>query len=276
MKLVAAAEIRQQVLGPLVRLGQEHRAGVVFVHKGAHLLEKGVRLRQVLARRPFTLEQVGHGVDAKAVDAAIQPAGHYLEDLVLNLRVVVIQIGLVAVEAVPVVLPRHRVPAPVRLLGVLEDDACALVFLVGIAPDVEVAIRRGRIAPRLLKPGMLVGGVIEDQVGDDADAALVRGFGQGLEVLDRAEHGMNLAEVGNVVAVVLHRRREDGHEPQAVHAQVAEIIQFLRKAAQVAVAVAVAVEKTAHVNFIKDGILVPERIGIAHRVRPPWSLPPLS
>ena len=92
-----------------------------------------------------------------------------------------------AEEAVPEVLAGDRVPAPVRLLGVLEDDADALVLLVGVAPDVVVAVRRVRVAPGLLEPRMLVGGVVEDQVGDDADAARVGRLGQGLEVLDGAE-----------------------------------------------------------------------------------------
>ena len=54
--------------------------------------------------------------------------------------VVVVQVRLVGEEAVPVVRRGRRVPGPVRRLGVGEDDARVLVALVGVAPDVEVAL----------------------------------------------------------------------------------------------------------------------------------------
>ena len=87
-------------------------------------------------------------------------------------RVVEVQVGLVGVEAVPEVGLRHRVPRPVRGLEVLEDDARLAVVLGGVAPHVEVALDSpGRGAARALEPRMLVGRVVEDQLGDDAQAA---------------------------------------------------------------------------------------------------------
>ena len=83
--------------------------------------------------------------------------------------------------------------------------ACPLIHLVGVAPDVVVSLGRGRVAPGLLKPGMLVGSMVDHEVGDDADAAGVGRLGQCLEVGDGADRGMDLAEIGDVVAVVLER-----------------------------------------------------------------------
>ena len=80
---------------------------------------------QVFAVGAFTLEQVGHGIDAEAVDAAVQPKGHDAQDFPAHGRIVVIEIGLMAVKAVPVVLLGDGVPGPVGVFGVLEDDACA-------------------------------------------------------------------------------------------------------------------------------------------------------
>jgi hypothetical protein len=48
----------------------------------------------------------------------------------MTARVVVVEIGLVREEAVPVVFSGDRVPGPVRGLGIGEDDARAGVLLV--------------------------------------------------------------------------------------------------------------------------------------------------
>ena len=64
---------------------------------------------------------------------------HDLADRAENPRVVEIEVGLVGVEAVPVIGAGDRVPGPVRVLGVAEDDRGVLELLVGVAPYVEVA-----------------------------------------------------------------------------------------------------------------------------------------
>ena len=101
-----------------------------------------MRLGQVFARRAFAFEEIGHGVDSKSVDAPIQPEGHDLENLLLDGGIVVVQVGLMRIKAVPEILLRDRVPRPIRLLGVLENDPHALIFLVRVAPDVVIAVRR--------------------------------------------------------------------------------------------------------------------------------------
>ena len=113
VELVAVTEIGAHVRRPLVRLGQQDPPFVVRVHPGADLLEVGVRLRQVLAARPRPLVEIGHGVAPEAVEALVEPEGHDAEHLRLDGGIVVVQIGLVVEEAVPVVGLGHRVPGPV-------------------------------------------------------------------------------------------------------------------------------------------------------------------
>ena len=55
---------------------------------------------------------------------------------------------------------------------------------------------------------MLVGGVVEHQFGDDAQAAPVRFAQEHLEVRQRAVDRVDVEVVGDVVAVVLERRRD--------------------------------------------------------------------
>ena len=84
---------------------------------------------QVLAVRALALEEVGHGVEAEAVEAEVEPEAQRVEHRLLDLGVVVVEVGLVAEEAVPVVGAGLLVPRPVRRLGVGEDDPRVLVAL---------------------------------------------------------------------------------------------------------------------------------------------------
>jgi len=52
---------------------------------------------------------------------------------------------------------------------------------------------------------MLVGGMVEHQVGDDADAAPVRAAHQVAEIFQRAVLLEHAGEIGDVVAVVAQR-----------------------------------------------------------------------
>ena len=81
----------------------------------------------------LTLEQVRHRVEPQAVEPEVEPVAHDVEHRVPHLGVVVVEVGLVREEAVPVVLAGHRIPRPVRRLRVDEDD-----------PGILVAVRRCR------------------------------------------------------------------------------------------------------------------------------------
>src|SRR5207244_6620649 len=101
-------------------------------------------------------------------------------------------------------------------LEVLEDNADAFVLLGAVAPDVEVALRTARgAAAGALEPRVLVGGVVDDQFGDDAEVALVGLVEEGLEVVEGAVAGVDGGVVGDVVTGVgggggVGRRAPDG------------------------------------------------------------------
>ena len=210
---------------------------------------------------PVALDEVRHGVEPERVHAQLRPEAQRVEHLPEHLRVLEVEVRLVAEEPVPVVLLRLRIPGPVRLLGVGEDDAGVPVLLVGVAPDVERALRRaGRRAARALEPGVLVGGVVHHELDEHADPARVRRRDQLAEVLHRPVVGVDAPVVGDVVAVVLERRREERQEPQAGDAEVLEVVELLHEPAQIADAVAVRVVERLHVRLVDDGVLVPERI----------------
>ena len=65
---------------------------------------------------------------------------------------------------------------------------------------------------------MLVGGVVENHVHQNLDAALTCLGEQAAHILQRAEHGLDVLIVGDVVAVVVLRGLEHRGEPDGVHA----------------------------------------------------------
>ena len=218
-------------------------------------------LGQVLADRALAFDQVGHGVEPQAVDAAVEPEPHDPDDRVEHRRVVEVQIRLVMEEAMPVVGLGGVVPAPVRGLGVGEDDPDPFVLAVGLAPHVEIALGRTGWRPaRRLEPGMLVGSVVDDQLGHDADVAAVRLLDEAVEIRERAVARVDVLVVGDVVAVVTQRRRVERQQPEAVDPETFEVLELLGQAGEVADAVVGAVEKGADVRLVDDGVLVPERI----------------
>ena len=256
---VAVTEVRPHFRRPLVCLREEQPILVPRVHRGANALEDVVRLVEVGARRPLALDKVGNGIEAHAVDAAIEPEVHDSHDGVEHRRVVEVQIRLVMKEAVPVVGACRFVPCPVRLLGVREDDRYALILLVGVAPDVELARRRSRgRLPRRLEPWMLVGRVIDDELGDDPDLAPLRFLDEAVEVLQRSVGGVNVLVVGDVVAVVLERRRIEGQQPERIDAEPLEIRELAGQARKIADTVGRTVDKGPHMRLVDDRVLVPQ------------------
>ena len=107
---------------------------------------------------------------------------------------------------------------------------------------------------------MLVGGVVADELGDHPQAAPVRLADELAEVAHRAVVGVDAEVVGDVVAVVLERRRVERQQPDRRDAEVAQVVELLGQAPEVADPVAVAVAEGADVDLVDDRVLVPERI----------------
>ena len=75
---------------------------------------------------------------------------------------------------------------------------------------------------------------------------------QRVEVGQRAEHRVDVARVGDVVAAVGHGGAVERREPDRVDAELDEVVEALPHADQVAGAVAVAVGEAAGVDLVED------------------------
>src|SRR5580698_4544807 len=94
----------------------------------------------------------------------------------------------------------HRVVRPVRILEVGEDDAGLAIAVWRVAPDVEVTMHGAWARhSRPLEPRMLVGGMGQDQLGDDAHTEAMRFPQEGSEVTEGAVRGMDVPVVRDVV-----------------------------------------------------------------------------
>jgi len=163
------------------------------------------------------------------------------------------------VESVPVVGLGERIPRPVRGFKVFKDDSGLGIFFRRIAPDIKFALGRtgGRFS-RFLKPGVLIRGVIDHELGDNAQPAEVRLSEKRAEILERTIIWINAVVISDVVAVVSQRRRIKWQEPDRSDAKLFEVIELLDKAAEIADAVAIAIVKRFDVQLVDDRVFVPE------------------
>jgi hypothetical protein len=80
------------------------------------------------------------------------------------------------------------------------------------------------------KQGVLACTVVDDIVHDDAHAAGMRLAQQFVKVFQRAVGGLYGAKVGCGIAMITVGAGGDGHEPDALDAQVFQIVQLLDQA----------------------------------------------
>ena len=161
--------------------------------------------------RSSILRQHVDDVHAEPVDAAVEPPAHHLVDGRPDLRVLPVEVGLLAGEQVEVVLPRRRVELPhrtgeVRLpVGGLGSRRAGLGAGPRRAPPVPVALGVVDARARLDEPRVLVGRVVHHEVHHQLHAPLVHRGQQLVELLERAEGRIDVAVVADVVAVVVVR-----------------------------------------------------------------------
>ena len=203
----------------------------------------------------------GDYVHAEAVDAFIEPEAHDGENFLADLGIIPVEVGLFYGEVVEVVLVGFGVELP----GGAGEDGAVVVgrfqFAVGAsfagAPEVEVTVGVVFGAAGFDKPFVLVGGMVGDEVDDEAHVPLLDAGEHGVEVGHRAEVGHYGAVVADVVAVVGVGGGEVGREPDDVDAKLLKVIEVLGDAFEVADTIAVGVLEGARVDLVDDGFFPP-------------------
>ena len=205
--------------------------------------------------------EVRHRIQPEAVHSHLQPEVQRAENGLLHVRALEIQIRLMAIKAVPVISLGHRVPGPVGRFEIFKDDAGLPVFFPMVAPDVIISMpAAGCGGPGPLKPGMLIGGMVDDQLGDHPEPPPMGLTEEGLKIPQGAVLGVDAGVIGDVVAVIPEGRRVERQQPDGRDPQVLEIIQLLGEAFKIPDAIPVEVIKRADVDLVDDGVFVPKGV----------------
>jgi hypothetical protein len=75
----------------------------------AESFQEGMGFGQVLARSAFALVQVRYRIQAQAINAEVEPEVQHPRYLPVNLRIIVIEVGLMGIKAVPIIGLRDRI-----------------------------------------------------------------------------------------------------------------------------------------------------------------------
>ncbi len=214
--------------------------------------------------QPGMLEEGIDHVEPEPIDTSLQPRSDHRELGVLDGRRPPIEFGLLGQEGVEVELLAEGLPLPARASEIRGPVVGRQRFAVRaearrVAPQVPVGVRPIPARPRRAEPGMLVAGVIQDQVEDDSKAAPMRLRDQPVEVGAGPEEWVDRAVIADVVAEIESRRRVDRRQPDGIDAQASgpQVIEVVDDSRQVADAVAIAVGEAARVDLVDDAALPP-------------------
>jgi hypothetical protein len=198
-------------------------------------------------------------VDAEPVDAEVEPESKDRLELGPDLGVGPVEVGLLGGEQMQVPLAWVPVGLGDAGPGGAAEDAAPVVgrqLAAGAAAgteEVPLPLARARVGgQRRLEPGMLVRGVVGDDVQNHSQPVVVRFLDQGLGLGQRAECRLDRAVVADVVAAVDHGRGVPRVDPDGVDAQVPQIGQAGSNAGDVADPVTVSVGEAADVDLIDD------------------------
>jgi hypothetical protein len=136
----------------------------------------------------------------------------------------------------------------------------------GAAVAAPVHARRSRLP----EPRMLIRGVVRDQVEDDPHAASPRTSDQLVELVEGAEHRLDVAVVSDVVAPITVGRGIHRARPEAVDAEPLEVVELVDHASEIADAVAVRVGERAEVDLMMEDRALPPGAHPPTLPCPPW------
>src|SRR5215471_1191315 len=101
----------------------------------------------------------------------------------------------------------------------------------------------------------MVGNVIEQHF----QAVAMRVGQKRIEIIQGTKDRIDVGVVADIVAEVSHWRRIDRRNPDGVHAEPLQIVEFAPNANEITNAIAVAVHKRAWIDLIDDATLPPSK-----------------
>jgi hypothetical protein len=99
---------------------------------------------------------------------------------------------------------------------------------------------------------MLIGRVVDDEIDEHADAALLGAVSEFDEIADRSKSRIDCVVIGDVIAVILARRFLERHQPDRRDAETMQIVEAPHEALEIANAVGVGVHVSGDRQAIDD------------------------
>ena len=106
------------------------------------------------------------------------------------------------------------------------------------------------ILQRFLKPFVFVRAVIDDKIHQNRQISFPGLGNQFVHIVHRAETGIDLIIVRNIITLVCQRGLVAGGQPEDVHPQVFQIVQFADNTPQISNAVSGSIKKTFGIDLI--------------------------
>src|ERR1700734_1727114 len=113
-------------------------------------------------------------------------------------------------------------------------------------PGIPISILRALVSARILKPGVLVGGVIDHKIYYYPYAALTCTMRELDKIAERPIGGIDPVIVGNVIPVVAAGRGLERHQPNRSHAEALQIVQPPHQALKISNSVTVGIHVGAN------------------------------
>ena len=114
---------------------------------------------------------------------------------------------------------------------------------------------------------MLIRGMRKHHVDDNPKPKGMRPGNQGVEISKRTEQRIDIRIVGNVIAIVLHRRDEEGRQPDGVDAERGDVIEPRGYTGEITNPIAARVQKTARIDLVNHRTLPPGWCRLGDRLR---------
>ncbi len=257
---------------PVSRVRVEQPAPTAVDLVDGWLIPRRVRLVRLQVGQAVSLHQPVRDVDTEAVDAAVQPPPQDGLELVTDLGIAPVEVGLRRVEQVQVPLAvgharpgraaEERLPVVGWLRPVPAESGEEVVA------GAFVAARCG--SQRGLEPRVGRGGVVGHDVDHHSQTERARVRHQAVEVRERPEQRLDSSVVRHVVPVICLRRRIERRHPQRVDAELGQVRQPGPDAGEVPHAVTVTIGEAADVHLVDHGVSPPRHL-LSHRPLPPVS-----
>ena len=204
------------------------------------------------------------GVEPEAVDAALQPEARDGEQLVLHLRLVEVEVGLLLEEVVHDSTAAARCPTP-RPSRRRSTASCSAAVPSGLASaqTYQLALGLSRL-DRLSRNQRCWSEVwlSTRSIITRRPSSCAR-CDQRVEVGEGAEHRVDVAVVHHVVAEVEHRRGEERRDPDRVDPEAGDVGQPVDDPGEVADAVAVRILERARIDLVDHRAAPPVAVAAA-------------